>query len=236
MNTIRHPDKRFRWLKFAMYFLAVLGIAMVIRRTLVLSGIMSTANVPKAFSFDKGFSDHPGITLLHIIPGALFMMLGLIQFSPGIRSRYIQFYRWSGRAFIVDAYIVGLTALILPFVKQPIGGITEAVGIVFYSIVFLTCMSLALKSILSKQLELYREWIIRTFSIGLAIATVRIIMAMAFATFRVLPQNFMGTAFWLGFTMHLIAAEVWINYKRKSPAIAYKVIVPDYTDKEVVEQ
>jgi hypothetical protein len=155
---------------------------------------------------------------------------------PGVRSRYIRFYRWSSGAFIVDAYIVGFTAFVLPFVKQPIGGITETVGIVFYSIVFLICISLVMKSILSEQKDLYREWIIRTFSIGLAIATVRIIMAVAFATFRVLPQNFMGTAFWLGFTMHLIAAEVWINYKRKSPAIAYKVIVPDYTGKEIVEQ
>src|SRR5438128_611397 len=137
MNTIKHPEKRHRWLRFAMFFLAMLGIVMVIRRTLVLRGIMSTANVPKAFSFDKGFSDHPVITFLHIIPGALFMILGLVQFMPGIRSKYIRFYRWSRGAFIVDAYIVGCTAFVLPFVKQPIGGSTETVGIVFYSIVFL---------------------------------------------------------------------------------------------------
>lgn len=29
------------------------------------------------------------------------------------------------------------------------------------------------------------------------------------------PQEFLGTAFWIGFTVHLIAAEVWINYTRQ---------------------
>jgi len=31
---------------------------------------------------------------------------------------------------------------------------------------------------------------------------------------RVTPHDFFGTAFWLGFTMHLIAAESWIDYTR----------------------
>jgi len=28
------------------------------------------------------------------------------------------------------------------------------------------------------------------------------------------PHEFFGTAFWIGFTLHLIAAEAWINYTR----------------------
>jgi hypothetical protein len=28
------------------------------------------------------------------------------------------------------------------------------------------------------------------------------------------PREFFGTAFWIGFTLQMIAAEIWINYTR----------------------
>jgi hypothetical protein len=55
---------------------------------------------------------------------------------------------------------------------------------------------------------------IRAFAIGLAVATVRPIVGMFFAFSGLSPQEFFGFAFWIGFTLHLIAAEVWINYTR----------------------
>ncbi len=58
---------------------------------------------------------------------------------------------------------------------------------------------------------------IRAFTIGLAVATIRPILGLFFATrslTHLTPHDFFGTAFWLGFTMHLIAAEIWINYTR----------------------
>ena len=58
---------------------------------------------------------------------------------------------------------------------------------------------------------------IRAFAIGLAVAFVRPIVGVFFATSRIThlpPQSFFGTAFWLGFTIQLIAAEAWIDYTR----------------------
>jgi hypothetical protein len=46
-------------------------------------------------------------------------------------------------------------------------------------------------------------------------------VAVFFATARLThltPHDFFGTAFWLGFTTHLITAQAWINYTR--PPIA----------------
>jgi hypothetical protein len=68
---------------------------------------------------------------------------------------------------------------------------------------------------------LHREWMIRAFAIGLAVSTTRPIVGVFFATARLThltPHDFFGTAFWLGFTSHAIAAETWINYTR--PPIA----------------
>jgi hypothetical protein len=62
---------------------------------------------------------------------------------------------------------------------------------------------------------------IRAFAIGMAVATVRPIVGMFFATrsrTHLTPHDFFGIAFWLGFTIQLIVAEAWINYTRSDLA------------------
>jgi hypothetical protein len=61
---------------------------------------------------------------------------------------------------------------------------------------------------------------IRAFSVGLAVATIRPIVGIFFATSRfthLTPREFFGTAFWIGFTLHLIAAEAWIRTTQQLP-------------------
>ena len=56
---------------------------------------------------------------------------------------------------------------------------------------------------------------IRGYAIGLAVATVRPIVGVFFATSRLTgltPHDFFGIAFWLGFTLSLATAEMWLRY------------------------
>jgi hypothetical protein len=58
------------------------------------------------------------------------------------------------------------------------------------------------------------EWLLRAYAAGVAIATVRPVMALSFVFFGLRPQTFPGTAFWIGFSLHAIVAEIWINLDR----------------------
>jgi len=52
------------------------------------------------------------------------------------------------------------------------------------------------------------------FAIGLAVATIRPIIGLFFATSRfsgLTPYEFFGTALWSGFVLHLMAVEAWIQ-------------------------
>ena len=40
--------------------------------------------------FNQRYADHPWLTLIHIVPGFLFMVLGPLQFMPFIRNRWIR--------------------------------------------------------------------------------------------------------------------------------------------------
>lgn len=198
-----------------MFILAFVGIAAVIRRFLTLADVLpSQTDASRGAGVDTGFADHKILILIHILPGLLFMILGPLQFVPRIRLRYLQFHRWSGRVFMISALAVGLTAISLPAVKQPIGGLSEAAGSLFYGIFFVIALSKAWWHIRQKEISLHREWMIRAFAIGLAVATIRPMIAIFFVFSGLRPEEFFGTAFWIGFTLHLIVAELYINYTR----------------------
>jgi len=215
MNSAQTAVNRIsRLLRIAMFVLAAIGIAMVIRRVLTMEGLIPLVTPRGGAPFDAGFGQHPVMTFLHILPGALFMILGPMQFMPGVRNRNNYFHRRSLRAFLICAYIVGCSALIMPFVMLPIGGVNEAAGSIFFAVFFLVSLSKACWYMVRKNLARHREWMIRAFAIGLAIATIRPIIGLFFTFSGLPPQVFFGTAFWIGFTLHLITAEIWINYTR----------------------
>jgi hypothetical protein len=59
---------------------------------------------------------------------------------------------------------------------------------------------------------------IRAYGVGLGVATTRPIVGMFFAFRRLTPHEFFGIAFWLGFTITALAAEVWVDYTRQRAA------------------
>lgn len=100
----------------------------------------------------------------------------------------------------------------MPFIVLPLGGLNEAVASSFFALYFLVSITMSVRNI--NQPIRQWEWLLRSYAVGLAIATVRPIMALSFVFFGLKPQTFLGTAFWMGFSLHAIIAEVWINLKR----------------------
>jgi uncharacterized membrane protein len=208
---------RFVWA--AVIFLALIGIAVAVRRSIVLlrPAAVSTRNNPTA-DLDRAFDDRRTLTLTHILPAMLFMVLGPLQFVRPLRSRYPLVHRWSGRIFLTASAVVGVTGLRLAFGKT-IGGVDEKAAIALFGTLYLIALSRGLWHAMRGEFAQHREWMIRGYAIGLAVATIRPIMGAFFAAamlrgHRPDPHEFFGTAFWIGFTLQLIAAEIWINYTR----------------------
>jgi uncharacterized membrane protein len=212
---------RFLWT--AVIFLAFIGLAVATRRTIVLlkPGTMSPAKNP-AVQLDAHFANHATLTLAHILPAMLFMVLGPLQFVRGLRAKYPQVHRWSGRVFLTASAVVGVTGLTMAFGKT-IGGIDEKAAITLFGTFFLIALAKALWHALRREFAQHREWMIRGYAIGLAVASIRPIMGTFFAAALLRghapePREFFGTAFWIGFTLQTIAAEIWINYTKPSAA------------------
>jgi uncharacterized membrane protein len=165
-------------------------------------------------ALDDLFAHYPVLTLIHIVPGLLFMLLGPLQFSSSIRAHHLRWHRWNGRVFVACGFVIGISALIMSFGMPAIGGVNQAAATTLFGSYFLLALSRAFWLIRRREVALHREWMIRAFSVGLAVATIRPIMGIFFATSGVsglTPREFFGIAFWIGFTLHLIAAEAWIR-------------------------
>jgi uncharacterized membrane protein len=220
--VMENAAKTPRILWSAVIFLAFIGVAVAVRRALVfLDPAQFSGNYPPARVLDDVFALHRSITLAHIFPGFLFMVLGPLQFAKNVRSRYPRFHRWSGRVLVVSGLIIGFTAIWMSF-RMSVGGINQAAATLLFAVLFLFSIGKAFLHIRRREIPQHREWMLRAFAIGLAVATIRPIVGTFFATSRfthLTPHEFFGTAFWLGFTLQLIAAESWILYTRGKLAV-----------------
>jgi uncharacterized membrane protein len=165
--------------------------------------------------FNRWFATHPILTLVHIVPGSLFLILGPLQFSSRIRNRYLRFHRWSGRVVAVTALPVGLSGLLLGAVF-PFGGPLASSAIFIAGVSFLLAVMRAFIAIRRRDVARHREWMIRMFSIGLGISTVRIVGLFLFAIIPTRPLELrIGLSFWIGFALTFAAAEFWIRHTRR---------------------
>jgi len=202
--------------------LMLIGVAIVLRRSFALfAPSPASSNFPEAATMDAGFAGHRLLTMLHITPGLIFILFAPLQFVRRLRNRNPKLHRWIGRVVLVSGLIIGSSALVMS-PQMAIGGPNETAATMLFAIVFLFSLSKAYLHIRKGRVSQHREWMIRAFAVGFAVATIRPIVGVFFATSRLThltPRDFFGTAFWLGFTIQLMVAEIWINYTRNPSAV-----------------
>jgi hypothetical protein len=121
-----------------------------------------------------------------------------------------------GRILLGDAIVIGVSALVMS-PQMAIGGANETAATMLFAILFLFALLKGFAAIRQGKTAAHREWMIRAFAIGFAVAFIRPIVGVFFATGRIThlePHDFFGTAFWLGFTIQSIVAEAWIHQTR----------------------
>ena len=190
---------------------------------MLFSGANRLASLPQdpaiADAFDVRYIQHPWVTLLHIVPGVLFLSLGPFQFVARIRRRRISVHRGMGRFLVVSAAISGVLALVVNFLFPAAGGISTQSATAFFGVIFLFSLAKAFHHIRRKEVTQHREWMIRTFSLAMAVATERVLLVLLIAVTGLDLEEVFGASFWLAFSINLLVAEVWINYTRRTVSI-----------------
>ena len=180
-----------------------------------------TQSPPAADVFDVRYVQHMLVAFVHIVPGLLFLSLAPLQFIPRIRKRHIRFHRVLGRVLVSCALISGVFALVVGFRLPVFGGIATQSAVAFFGAIFLFSLVKSLWHIRRKEVRLHREWMIRAFALAMGVATIRVFLVLFMELGSFSMEEAFGTTFWLGFSVNLLVAEVWINRTRggrsKSP-------------------
>jgi uncharacterized membrane protein len=169
------------------------------------------------------FNRNPIATLLHVLPGALFIVLAPLQFSRRIRTRYVDWHRWSGRVVL----LLGIPVTISGFyfgVLMPFSGFLETSAIVIFGTLFVVAMVRGYASIRRRAIAQHREWMIRMFAVAIGVASVRVAgIILAFITLKG-PEAWFGYSVWIGFVVTVAAAEWWIRRTRRLSAMTVEPV------------
>ena len=80
---------------------------------------------------------------------------------------------------------------------------------------------LAVRAIRRDDIVHHRRWMIRAFAIGIGIGTVRIWLQILPLAGLDVASSF-GPAFWIGFSLHVLAAELWLRAFPNPPELAHE--------------
>ena len=96
----------------------------------------------------------------------------------------------------------------------------EAAATAVFGLWFLACLVLAVRAIRLNDIVQHRRWMIRAFAIGIGIGSIRIWLAIFQGTGLLDFASSFGPAFWISFSMHAAAAELWLRAFPNPPEMA----------------
>jgi hypothetical protein len=201
----RRPASAAIWTPFLL--LCLIAVAAAIRRFVVF--MVPPAADPTGL--DAVFAPHKVLTLAHILPALVLVLLLPFWFSQRVRARP-SIHSSITHALFVLGLIVGITAIPMSF--HPVGGITEASAALFFDALFLFSLARAWTAFRQHDAIRRRAWMLRAVAVLLGIATTRPIMGVFFATRRLTGlslHQFFGIAFWIGFTITFLAGEAYLR-------------------------
>jgi len=159
---------------------------------------------------DATFSAHSVLTMAHIIPAAIFVLLAVAVLLFRTRGE------WLERLFFPFGAITGATAYAMN--AYAIGGWVERSAVLVFDTWFLFSLGRAYWFRLRGEPAQKRDWMTRAVGILLGIATTRPVMGVFFATSPLThlgPHQFFGIAFWIGFSINAVVIELWLHSERR---------------------
>jgi uncharacterized membrane protein len=189
-----------------------------IKRLLIDLPHLAAGTVP-ADVFDRRYVSRPWLAYLHITPGVLYLLLAILQLTYRFRSRHYPTHRRLGRIAAGAAMLSGVFALIFGGLFS-FGGPPEASASVVFSGWLLVTVVLAVHAIRRGDIVRHRRWMIRAFAVGAGVGTVRIWIGLFEGLGLLNFQSALGPAFWIGFSLHALAAELWLQAFPNPPETA----------------
>lgn len=102
---------------------------------------------------------------LHFLTGGVLLLLGPVQLIGAVRDRWPGFHRWSGRLYVLAAFLTGLGGLGFILAKGTIGGTPMNIGFGLYGLLVVLASVETFRHARARRLAVHRAWAIRLFAL-----------------------------------------------------------------------
>ncbi|MGI8415079.1 MAG: DUF2306 domain-containing protein [Nakamurella sp.] len=207
--------RRLRATQIAITLLLVIVVVSVVKRFVIDLPHLGAGTQPTE-QFDRRYVAHPWLAYLHIVPGAVYLLLAPLQLAYRFRRRHYPTHRRLGRLLVALGLLSGTFALIFGGLFS-FGGRPEAAAAMVFGLWFVVCLVRALRAIQRGDIVRHRRWMIRAFAVSVGIGTVRIWLGLLQASGLVEFAASFGPAFWLAFSLHVGSGELWLRAFPRPP-------------------
>ena len=155
--------------------------------------------------------------LTHMLIAPLALVLGPFQFFPGLRARYPQAHRWSGRLYVAACTVAGAGALATtPFAT---GGPVAGLGFGILAVLWVGTTLGAWRAAVQRQFALHRLLMRFSYAMTFGAVTLRLQIPIGFALGY---PDYPAMSVWLAYTSwipNLIVVAIYsMTQARRRPA------------------
>ncbi len=159
------------------------------------------------------FREHAVWFRLHVVGGAVALLLGPFQFLGKLRAKRPALHRWSGRLYVAGIAAGSVGGLYMA--QYSYGGAVTHAGFGLLAILWFATTAMALRAILSGDVAAHRRWMIRSYALTFAAVTLRLWLPGLAAA---LPfETAYQVVSWLAWVPNLLVVEAWLRLGRASP-------------------
>lgn len=148
---------------------------------------------------------------IHVAGAAAALVLGSLQFLPGLRRGFGPPHRWTGRVYVAGCLVGGAAGLILapgshagPIASAGFGGL---------AVIWIATTLLGWRAAVRGRLAEHRRWMIRSWALTLAAVTLRIYLPLVMVLDLPFLPWYRAISF-LAWVPNLVVAELWLRRTR----------------------
>ena len=156
---------------------------------------------------------------IHRIFGAIYLIIGLMQFNSNLRRKHIDLHRILGKILMVFS-LTGAISGILFVLLIPFAGFVESIPIILFGCFMIYATYRAWVHIRRKEVRLHQEWITRSYAIGLGVSSIRVVFLGLCLTTEVDHHDLFVAAVWTGWVLTLGCVEIYNNISRDKSELA----------------